>query len=188
MKNEPKELSPENKQELLDILESRFRENLNRHKDMDWAGLKAKLEKSPRQLLSLYRMESTGGEPDVVGYDQKKNEYIFFDCSKESPDGRRSLCYDRAALDARKKNKPENSALDIANEIGINILTEDQYHRLQELGDFDTKTSSWIQTPSSIRERGGAIFGDFRFGRTFIYHNGADSYYAARGFRGELRV
>jgi hypothetical protein len=161
---------------------------MNRHKDLGWAKVQAKLEESPAKLWSLNEMERTGGEPDVVGHDKKTGEYIFYDCSAESPKGRRSLCYDREALEARKENKPGNNALDMAADIGIELLTEEQYRELQKLGDFDTKTSSWVKTPSKIRKLGGAIFLDRRYDHVFVYHNGADSYYAARGFRGSLRV
>lgn len=173
---------------LLDILKARFAENMARHKDLDWSDVQKKLESSPDKLLSLNKMEQSGGEPDVVGIDLQSNEFIFFDCAPESPAGRRSLCYDREALESRKANKPVSSVMDIANEMGIELLTEEEYFSLQELGEFDLKTSSWLKTPSSVRELGGAIFGDRRFNRVFIYHNGADSYYGARGFRGSLRV
>jgi len=188
MTNDKKELLPEQREELLDTLKTRFEKNMNRHKGVQWADVSAKLIANPEKLWTLDEMEVTGGEPDVVGYDGKTNEYIFFDCSAESPKGRRSLCYDRAAWEFRKEHKPQNTALDMATEMGIDILTEEQYRSLQQLGKFDTKTSSWVETPADIRALGGAIFGDFRFGRVFIYHNGAESYYAARGFRGSLRV
>jgi len=180
---------PANQQEeLLNILKNRFEKNKNRHKDLNWDEIQKKLESNPEKLNILNRMEETGGEPDVIGYDKKTGEFIFYDCSPESPKGRRSLCYDRAALEARKQHKPENSAMDVAREIGIEILTEEEYRNLQELQDFDLKTSSWVKTPDDIRKHGGAIFCDKRYGKTFMYHNGADSYYAARGFRGKLRV
>lgn len=182
------QLSAEQREELLSILKIRFEKNMKRHHGLEWAKVQAKLEASTEKLASLHEMESTGGEPDVVGHDKKTGEYIFYDCSAESPGGRRSLCYDREALEARKANKPEGSAVDMAADMGIELLTEEQYRALQKLGSFDTKTSSWVKTPADIRELGGAIFGDYRYGRVFIYHNGADSYYAARGFRGVLRV
>lgn len=178
----------EQREELLRTLKARFENNMNRHKGLAWADVQAKLEANTAKLWSLNEMENTGGEPDVVGRDKKTGEYIFYDCSAESPKGRRSLCYDRAALDARKENKPANSAMDMAAAMGIEILTEEQYRELQELGRFDAKTSSWVETPADIRKLGGAIFCDFRYGHVFVYHNGADSYYAARGFRGSLRV
>ncbi len=188
MTNEKKELLPEQREELLGTLKIRFEKNMNRHRGIQWADVEAKLMANPQKLWTLDEMEVTGGEPDVVDRDEKTGEYIFFDCSAESPKGRRSLCYDRTAWESRKEHKPENSALDMASEMGIEILTEEQYRALQQLGKFDTKTSSWVETPADVRALGGAIFGDFRFGRVFIYHNGADSYYAARGFRGSLRV
>jgi len=183
-----KQLSTQERAELLTALKARFEKNMKRHKGLEWAGVQAKLDANPEKLRSLSEMEITGGEPDVVGHDKKTGEYIFYDCSAESPKGRRSLCYDREALDSRKEHKPENSALDLAAAIGIEILTEEQYRELQKLGDFDAKTSSWVKTPSDIRRLGGALFCDFRFGTVFVYHNGAESYYAARGFRGSLRV
>ena len=161
---------------------------MNRHKGVEWNNVQAKLEANNKQLWSLHEMERTGGEPDVVGFDKKSDKFIFFDCSPESPKGRRSLCYDRQALDSRKENKPENSAMGMAAAMGIELLTEEEYRDLQKLGNFDTKTSSWIATPSAIRKLGGAIFADFRFGNVFVYHNGAESYYAGRGFRGSLRT
>ncbi|WP_299088819.1 DUF4256 domain-containing protein [uncultured Metabacillus sp.] len=187
-KSNKKELSLEQREELLKTLKARFEKHMNRHQDLEWAKIQAKLETNTEKLWSLNEMETTGGEPDVVGYDKQKDEYIFFDCSTESPKGRRSVCYDREALESRKKHKPENNAIDMAAAMGIELLTEEQYRGLQELGNFDMKTSSWVQTPSDIRELGGALFCDFRFGHVFVYHNGADSYYAARGFRGSLRV
>ena len=183
-----KELSPEQREELLKGLKARFEKNMNRHKGLEWAKVQAKLEANPEKLWSLSEMERTGGEPDVVGYDQTTGEYIFYDCSAETPKGRRSLCYDREALDSRKEYKPENSALDMAAAMGIEILTEEQYRQLQTFGSFDTKTSSWIKTPPEIRKLGGAIYTDFRYGNVFVYHNGAESYYAVRGFRGSLKV
>jgi hypothetical protein len=183
-----KELSPEQHEELLSALKARFEKNMNRHKGLEWAKVHAKLEANTEKLWSLNEMERTGGEPDVVGHDKTTGEYIFFDCSAESPKGRRSLCYDREALESRKKHKPENNAIDMAAAMGIELLTEEQYRKLQKLGNFDTKTSSWVKTPADIRKLGGAIFADFRYGNVFVYHNGAESYYAARGFRGSLRV
>lgn len=183
-----KKLTKEQIEGLLEVLKSRFDKNMQRHKGIKWKDVQAKLEANPAKLWSLDAMEETGGEPDVVDYDKKTGEYIFYDCAPESPKGRRSYCYDRAALEARKQHKPENSVLDAAAEMGIEILDEAQYKALQELGDFDTKTSSWIKTPDTIRKLGGALFGDKRYNHVFIYHNGADSYYAARAFRGQLRV
>src|SRR5882672_11053299 len=183
-----KELSPKQREELLRALKARFKKNMNRHKGLEWAKVNAKLEADTEKLLSLHEMERTGGEPDVVGYDKKTGEYIFYDCSAESPKGRRSVCYDRKALESRKEHKPGNSAIDMAAAMGIEPLTEEQYRELQKLGNFDTKTSSWITTPSGIRKLGGAIFADYRYGNVFVYHNGAESYYAARAFRGSLRV
>ena len=188
IKSNKKELSPEQGQELLSALKARFEKNMNRHKGLEWAKVKAKLEAHTEKLWSLNEMERTGGEPDVVGHDKKTGEYIFYDCSAESPKGRRSVCYDRKALESRKEHKPENNAIDMAAAMGIELLTEEQYRELQKLGNFDTKTSSWIITPADIRKPGGAIFADFRYGNVFVYHNGAESYYAARGFRGSLRV
>jgi len=176
------------REELLKTLKIRFADNMNRHKGIEWAKVQAKLETKSEKLWSLNEMERTGGEPDVVGFDKKKGEYIFFDCSEESPKDRRSLCYDREALDSRKEHKPKNSAIDLAAAMGIEILTEEQYRELQKLGEFDTKTSSWIQTPDEIRELGGALFCDRRYDHVFTYHNGAESYYAIRGFRGVVRV
>jgi Protein of unknown function (DUF4256) len=188
MNNMKKKLPPEEREELLTTLKARFEKNRNRHKDLQWAKVQAKLEASSEKMWSLYEMEKTGGEPDVVGYDKTADEYIFYDCSAESPKGRRSLCYDCEALEARKEHKPEDNAVDVAAFIGIDLLTEAQYRDLQKLGNFDTKTSSWVKTPSAIRELGGAIFCDRRYDTVFVYHNGAESYYAARGFRGSLRV
>ncbi len=183
-----KELSSKQREELLKALQARFEKNMNRHEGLEWGKVKAKLEANPEKLWSLSEMEKTGGEPDVVGHDKKTGEYIFFDCSPESPQGRRSFCYDREALDSRKEAKPKNSAMDSAAAMGIELLTEEQYRELQKLGSFDTKTSSWVQTPAEMRKLGGALFGDRRFGRVFMYHNGAESYYAGRAFRGWLRV
>lgn len=188
MKNNKKKLSPELSKELLSTLKTRFEKNKNRHKGLDWTAIQAKLEANPEKLWTLDEMETTGGEPDVVGYDKKTGEYIFYDCSAESPKGRRSICYDGEALASRKEHKPENSAIEMANEMGIDILTEEQYRELQQLGNFDMKTSSWILTPADIRKLGGALFCDRRYNTIFLYHNGAESYYAARGFRGSLRV
>lgn len=185
---EIRELSTEQSAEFLEILKNRFEKNITRHPDLAWADVQARLEANPAKLWSLYEMERTGGEPDVVEHDKGTGEYILIDCSPETPAGRRNLCYDRAALDARKEHKPENSAMEMAVVMGIEILTEEQYRMLQKLGAFDTKTSSWLLTPPEIRLRGGAIFGDRRYDHVFIYHNGADSYYGARGFRGSLRV
>lgn len=180
--------SQKNYEELLKILKNRFEKNMHRHKGLEWLKIQTRLKGNSEKLWSLNEMEETGGEPDVVGYDKKTGEYIFYDCSAESPKKRRSLCYDLEALESRKEHKPKNSAIGMAAEMGIELLTEEQYHELQQLGKFDTKTSSWVATPADIRKYGGAIFGDYRFGRVFIYHNGAESYYAARGFRGLLRV
>lgn len=183
-----KELLPEDRDELLSELKTRFEKNTNRHEGIEWAEVKAKLESNTEKVWSLGEMERTGGEPDVVGFDEKTSEYVFFDCSAESPKGRRSLCYDGEALESRKEHKPKHSAVGMATEMGIELLTEEQYRELQALENFDTKTSSWLATPVEIRNLGGAIFGDYRFGRVFIYHNGAESYYGARAFRGSLRV
>lgn len=176
------------REELLDVLKSRFEKNMERHMGLEWADVRARLEAHPEKLWSLYEMERTGGEPDVVGYDEKTAVYIFVDCAPESPNGRRSLCYDRAAWEARKEHKPGGNAVDTAVAMGIELLTEEQYRALQEIGAFDTKTSSWVVTPAAIRKRGGALFCDRRYDHVFTYHNGAESYYAARGFRGSLRV
>lgn len=188
MSKSKKKLSPEQQEALLKILQVRFEKNMIRHKGVEWNKVLAKLEANPGKLWSLNEMEETGGEPDVVNYDKKTGEYIFYDCSVESPKGRRSLCYDRKALDSRKEYKPADSAVDMATAMGIELLTEEQYKALQQLGNFDTKTSSWIVTPAEIRKLGGAIFCDRRYDHVFVYHNGAESYYAARGFRGALRV
>ncbi len=183
-----KELKPKQQEELLKTLKSRFEKNMSRHKGMEWAKVHARLESDARKLWSLNEMELTGGEPDVVGFDKKSGEFIFYDCAAESPKGRRSICYDHEALESRKENKPEDSAKGMAADMGIEILTEDQYRALQELGEFDTKTSSWIETPAAIRKLKGALFCDRRFNHVFVYHNGAESYYAGRAFRGCLRV
>ena len=182
------QLAPGQRTELLKTLKARFEKNMNRHQGLQWAAVQARLEANPEKLSSLHEMERTGGEPDVVGHDKKTGEYVFYDCSAESPNGRRSVCYDREALEARKEHKPKNSATDMAAAMGIEILTETQYRELQTLGEFDTKTSSWVKTPPDIRERGGAIFCDRRYDHVFTYHNGAESYYAARAFRGALKV
>ena len=183
-----KKLSSEERKELLETLRSRFEKNKNRHKGIEWAAVQAKLDTKPEKVWSLNEMEKTGGEPDVVAYDKKTGEYIFYDCSAESPKGRRSICYDHEALESRKEHKPENSAVQMAADMGIELLTEEQYRELQKLGPFDTKTSSWIVTPAAIRKLKGALFADFRYGTVFVYHNGAESYYAARAFRGSLHV
>ncbi|MDX1951457.1 MAG: DUF4256 domain-containing protein [Verrucomicrobiota bacterium] len=183
-----KELSPEEREELLKTLRTRFEKNMHRHKRLEWIEVQAKLEANIEKLWSLHEMENTGGEPDVVGHDKKKDEYIFYDCATQSPKGRTSLCYDRDALNSRKEHKPKNNVMDMAAAMGIEILTEEQYLELQNLGEFDTKTSSWVKTPVEMRKLGGALFGDRRFGRVFFYHNGAESYYSARGFRGSVRV
>ena len=183
-----KALSETRRQELLETLKARFEKNMARHQDLDWAKVEARLKANPAKLQSLNEMERTGGEPDVVAHDRKTGEYIFFDCSAESPKDRRSVCYDRAALQARKEHKPKNSAMDMAEAMGVDMLTEEEYRELQKLGAFDTKTSSWVKTPPEIRRLGGAIFCDRRYDHVFTYHNGADSYYAARGFRGSVKV
>lgn len=183
-----KELSPAQREELLRTLQARFEKNMNRHKGLEWARVQARLEAAAEKLWSLAEMERTGGEPDVVGHDKKTGEYIFFDCSEQSPKGRTSLCYDREALDSRKEFKPKNSAMDMAAAMGVDLLTEEQYQELQKLGEFDTKSSSWVKAPAEMRKLGGGLFGDRRFGRVFLYHNGAESYYSGRGFRGSLRV
>ncbi|UOQ47667.1 DUF4256 domain-containing protein [Gracilibacillus caseinilyticus] len=182
------ELSLEKREELISLLKDRFEKNTERHQGLDWDKIEAKLEADPNRLWSLNQMEETGGEPDVVGFDENTKAYLFFDCSAESPKGRRSVCYDREALESRKKHKPENTAVDMAADMGIELLTEEEYRELQKLGEFDKKTSSWVKTPEKIRNRGGAIFCDRRYDTVFTYHNGADSYYAARGFRGSCRV
>jgi len=187
-KKNKNELSASQREELFKTLKSRFEKNMNRHKGVEWAKVQAKLEANGEKLWSLNEMESTGGEPDVVGYDKKTGEYVFYDCSVESPKGRRSVCYDREALEARKENKPKASAIDMAAAMGVELLTEEQYRELQELGNFDLKTSSWVQTPAEIRKLGGALFCDRRYDQVFLYHNGADSYYGARAFRGSLKV
>lgn len=183
-----KKLSPEQQTELITVLKTRFEKNKNRHDGIEWPKVQAKLEANPEKLWSLGEMERTEGEPDVIGFDSKTGEYIFCDCSAESPKGRRSVCFDREALNARKEHKPQNSAMDLAKEMGIEILSEEEYRNLQQLGNFDLKTSSWVQTPSDIRKLGGALFCDRRYNTVFLYHNGADSYYAARAFRGLLKV
>lgn len=183
-----KQLSPEQRNELLNTLKNRFEKNSNRHQNLEWNKIQAKLESNPQKLWSLNEMEKTEGEPDVIDYDQKTDEYIFYDCSAESPKGRRSLCYDRQALESRKEHKPQNNVIDTATAMGIELLTEEEYRKLQQFGNFDTKTSSWIKTPDEIRKLGGALFCDYRYGNVFVYHNGAESYYAARAFRGLLKV
>ena len=184
----PEKLSPKQRQELLRVLEARFKKNISRHQGIGWTKVQAKLETGTEKLWSLNEMEKTGGEPDVVGCDKDTGEYLFFDCSAESPDGRRSVCYDREGLDSRKEHKPENNAVDLASAMGIELLTEEQYLELQKLGDFDTKTSSWVKTPSEIRKLGGALFADRRYGRVFVYQNSAPCYYRVRGFRGSLKI
>jgi len=188
MNNSKKDLSPEQRATLLGVLKARFEKNMNRHKDLEWTKVQAKLEDSTEKLWSLSEMESTGGEPDVVGFDQNTGEYVFYDCSAESPAGRRSVCFDLEGLESRKEHRPENNAIDMASAMGIELLSEEEYRNLQQLGKFDAKTSSWIQTPAAIRKLGGALFADFRYGNVFVYHNGAQSYYAARAFRGSLKV
>jgi len=188
MNSNKKDLSPEQREDLLGALKARFEKNMNRHKGLEWAEVLAKLEVNAEKLWSLNEMERTGGEPDVVGHDKNTSEYIFYDCSAESPNGRRSVCYDREALESRKENKPKDSAMNMAAAMGIELLTEEQYRELQKLGNFDTKTSSWVKTPSDIRKLGGALFCDRRYDTVFVYHNGAESYYAARAFRSSLRV
>jgi len=188
IKSNKKELSPKQREELLTALKDRFEKNLNRHKGLDWAKVQARLEARPEKLWSLSEMERTGGEPDVVGQDKKSGEFIFMDCSAQSPKGRVSFCYDRATLDSRKEHKPQNCVLDAAADMGVEVLTEEEYFALQKLGEFDTKSSSWLKTPADIRELGGAIYGDRRYGRVFVGHNGAESYYSGRGFRGSLKV
>jgi len=183
-----KSLSAKQRDDLLAALKTRFEKNMIRHPDLDWTRVKSRLEAHPEKLGSLHEMEKTGGEPDVVGHDPKTGEYVFFDCSAESPEGRTSVCYDREGLESRKEHKPKTSALDMAADMGVELLTEEQYRELQKLGEFDRKSSSWVQTPAELRQLGGALFGDRRYGRVFIYHNGAQSYYSGRGFRGSLRV
>lgn len=181
-------LSPERRDEIIRILSARFRANMRRHEGIEWTSVQARIDADPAKLRSLYEMESSGGEPDVAGRDEESGSFVFYDFSPESPSGRRNLCYDHEALDSRKENKPAGSAMDMADDMGIDLMTEEQYRELQLYGSFDTKTSSWLKTPASVRKLGGALFGDFRFGRVFVYHNGAQSYYSARGFRGALRV
>lgn len=188
MKSNKEELSQEQQQELLSVLKARFEKNMSRHKGIKWDDVQARLEANPKKLWSLDTMEETGGEPDVVGHDKKTGEYIFYDCSAESPKGRRSICYDRKAWESRKEHKPENTAMDMAADMDIEMLTEEEYRELQKLGEFDKKTSSWVVTPDAIRKLGGAVFCDRRYDTVFLYHNGAESYYAARGFRGSLKV
>ena len=188
MNNTKTDLPSQERDELLKTLKTRFEKNMNRHKELEWAKIQAKLESSPEKLWSLNEMEITEGEPDVIGFDEKTGEYIFYDCSAESPKGRRSICYDHVALESRKEYKPKDSAIGMAADMGIDIFTEEQYRAMQEIGNFDTKTSSWVKTPEAIRKHGGALFCDRRYNHVFTYHNGADSYYAARGFRGSLRV
>ena len=187
-RNTKKELSPKEREELLGVLKARFEKHMNRHQGLEWSKVLAQLEANSEKLWSLNEMEQTGGEPDVVEHDKRTGEYILYDCSAESPKGRRSVCYDREALESRKEHKPKTSAIDMATGMGIDLLTEEQYRALQKLGNFDTKTSSWVKTPSDIRKRGGALFCDRRYDHVFVYHNGAESYYAARGFRGSLSV
>ncbi len=188
MTNGKNELTMDGREKILSILEERFKKNMNRHETLEWSKIKERLEARSDKLWSLKEMERTGGEPDVVGFDEETAEYLFYDCSPESPNGRRSICYDREALESRKAHKPVTSAMDMASDMGVEILTEEEYLKLQALGHFDMKTSSWLKTPSEVRKLGGAIFGDYRYGRVFIYHNGADSYYGVRGFRGSIRV
>lgn len=188
LKTNKNELSPRQRKDLLGVLKARFEKNMHRHKGLEWANAQAKLEADAQKLWSIHEMERTGGEPDVVGHDKKTGEFIFYDCSAESPKERRSLCYDREAMESRKENKPRDNALDVAGAMGVELLTEEQYRELQKLGEFDTKTSSWVKTPAEVRTLGGALFCDRRFNTVFLYHNGAESYYAARGFRGSLRV
>lgn len=188
VKSNKRELSPKQREELLKTLKHRFEQNMNRHVDLEWAKVRAKLEANPEKVWSLNEMERTGGEPDVVGHDQKAGEFVFYDCSAESPKGRTSVCYDREGLESRKAHRPENNAVDMATDMGVELLTEAEYRALQKLGSFDTKTSSWVKTPADIRNLGGALFCDRRFGHVFVYHNGAQSYYASRAFRSSLRV
>jgi hypothetical protein len=187
-KENKKEFSPAQREALLSTLKARFEKNMNCHKGLDWAAVQAKLEANTGKLWSLHEMENTGGEPDIVAYDKKTGEYIFYDCSAESPAGRRSVCYDLEGLESRKEHKPKNNAIDMAANMGMELLSEEEYRELQQLGNFDTKTSSWLKTPPAIRKLGGAIFGDYRYGNVFVYHNGAQSYYGSRAFRGKLRV
>jgi hypothetical protein len=188
MKNTKKDLSSKEREDLLAILQDRFEKNPGRHQGLDWAKVQVRLETKPAKLWSLHEMEKTGGEPDVVGQDKKTGEYLFYDCSPETPKGRVSVCYDREGWESRKEHRPKNTAMDMAAEMGVGLLTEEEYGELQKLGPFDTKTSSWLKTPAEMRKLGGALFGDRRFGRVFFYHNGAQSYYSARAFRGSLRV
>jgi hypothetical protein len=188
MNNKNKKLPPEQRKELLSTLKARFEKSMNRHKGLEWTKVQARLEANPGKLWSLYEMESSGGEPDVIGHDKKTGEYIFYDCSEETPKGRRSVCYDHEALEKRKEHKPDDSAMNMADDMGIDMLNEQEYRELQKMGHFDAKTSSWLKTPADIRKLGGAIYGDYRYGHVFVGHNGAESYYAARGFRGSLRV
>jgi Protein of unknown function (DUF4256) len=188
MNSEKTELSSQQQEALLSVLKARFEKNMDRHAGLEWVSVQARLDAKPEKLWSLHEMEQTGGEPDVVAYDQQTGEYVVYDCSAESPKGRRSSCYDQQALASRKENKPATNAVDMAGAIGIELLTEDQYRALQQLGTFDAKTSSWLQTPAEIRKLGGALFADFRYGHVFVYHNGAESYYSARGFRGCLKI
>ena len=188
MDNKKRELSIEQRDILFNVLKARFLKNKERHKGLEWDGIKLKLEENPEKIWSLNEMERTGGEPDVIEFDNNTNEYVFVDCSDETPKGRRSICYDREALDSRKEHKPKNNAIDMASEMGIEILTEEQYRKLQEFGKYDAKTSSWVKTPDNIRKLGGAIFCDYRYDTVFVYHNGAESYYASRGFRGLLKI
>jgi len=188
IRSNKKALAPGQRQDLLGVLQARFESNMNRHEGLEWVEVQAKLEKNPEKLWSLHEMERSGGEPDVVSHDEETGEFIFVDCSAESPNGRRSLCYDGEALASRKKHKPEGSAMETAAAMGVELLTEEQYRELQRFGIFDSKTSSWVKTPADVRELGGSIFADYRYGRVFVYHNGAESYYASRGFRGSLRV
>lgn len=188
MSDDKRMLSSEEYKDILEILKDRFEKNMNRHKGIEWDNVQEKLEDNTEKLWSLYEMERTGGEPDIIGYDEETGEYVFYDCSVESPKGRRSICYDRKALESRKQNKPQNNVIDMASDMGIEVLTEEQYRELQKLGSFDLKTSSWVKTPNNIRLKGGAIFCDRRYDTVFVYHNGAESYYSARGFRGSLRV
>ena len=188
MDNKKRELSIEQRDKLFNVLKARFLKNTERHKGLEWDGIKLKLEANPGKIWSLNEIERTGGEPDVIEFDNNTNEYVFVDCSDETPKGRRSICYDREALDSRKEHKPKNNAIDMASEMGIEILTEEQYRKLQEFGKYDAKTSSWVKTPDNIRKLGGAIFCDYRYDTVFVYHNGAESYYASRGFRGLLKI